>query len=216
MTIPYGNHGYRWWPPGYLVVSSQHEELPTPVLFFRTHRLLWSGLRGQVTWISNPHQFLNHMYERNTCWWFQPLWKIFVKMGIFPKVRGENKKYLKLPPRIDPKPAASGNQGIFRASWNPDWLILKDPQQKNHDSEIPVRGPWTLNVIFFKSTTVFSKDLNQQFLKEKIILIVFDFRKWEGGSLWTTQIDPLSSMDVEMWLIFTWNITSYHILDCNF
>ena len=25
-------------------------------------------------------------------WWFQPIWKIVVKMGIFPKVRGENKK----------------------------------------------------------------------------------------------------------------------------
>ena len=27
-------------------------------------------------------------------WWFQPIWKILVKMGIFPKVRGENKKHL--------------------------------------------------------------------------------------------------------------------------
>ncbi len=33
-------------------------------------------------------------------WWFQPLWKIFVKMGIFPNFWGENKKYLKPPPSI--------------------------------------------------------------------------------------------------------------------
>ena len=32
-------------------------------------------------------------------WWFQPSWKIWVKMGIFPKFRGENEKYFKPPPR---------------------------------------------------------------------------------------------------------------------
>ena len=33
-------------------------------------------------------------------WWLnQPIWKIlFVKMGIFPKDRGENKQFLKPPP----------------------------------------------------------------------------------------------------------------------
>ena len=35
---------------------------------------------------------------RSSSWWFQPLWKILVKMGIFPKFRGENKTYLKPPP----------------------------------------------------------------------------------------------------------------------
>ena len=29
-----------------------------------------------------------------TGWWFQPIWKILVKLEIFPKVRGENEKYL--------------------------------------------------------------------------------------------------------------------------
>ena len=33
-------------------------------------------------------------------WWFQPIWKIWVKIGIFPKGSGWNfKKYLKPPPR---------------------------------------------------------------------------------------------------------------------
>ena len=31
-------------------------------------------------------------------WWFQPIWKILVKMGIFPNVRDGNKKDLKPPP----------------------------------------------------------------------------------------------------------------------
>ena len=32
-------------------------------------------------------------------WWFQPLWRIFVKLDHFPNFRGENKKCLKPPPR---------------------------------------------------------------------------------------------------------------------
>ncbi len=31
-------------------------------------------------------------------WWFQPIWKILVKLDHFPRDRGENKKYLKPPP----------------------------------------------------------------------------------------------------------------------
>ena len=34
-----------------------------------------------------------------TSWWFQPIFKILVKLDHFPKDRGENKKYLKPPPR---------------------------------------------------------------------------------------------------------------------
>ena len=33
----------------------------------------------------------------SSSWWFQPIWKILVKMGIFPN-RDDNKKYLKPPP----------------------------------------------------------------------------------------------------------------------
>ena len=31
---------------------------------------------------------------KKTGWWFQTIWKILVKMGIFPKFRVENKTYL--------------------------------------------------------------------------------------------------------------------------
>ena len=32
-------------------------------------------------------------------WWFQPIWKILVKLDHFPRDRDENNKYLKPPPR---------------------------------------------------------------------------------------------------------------------
>ena len=35
-----------------------------------------------------------------TSWWFQPIWKILVKLDHFPNFRGENKKSLKPPPSI--------------------------------------------------------------------------------------------------------------------
>ena len=43
--------------------------------------------------VENPYlpYFNDHVIAS---WWFQPLWKILVKMGIFPKFRGEHKKYL--------------------------------------------------------------------------------------------------------------------------
>ena len=34
-----------------------------------------------------------HLY--NTSWWFQPIWKIFVKLDHFPKFRGEHEKKMK-------------------------------------------------------------------------------------------------------------------------
>ena len=38
--------------------------------------------------------------KSSTGWWFQPIWKILVKLGNFPNFRGENKKYLKPPRRV--------------------------------------------------------------------------------------------------------------------
>ena len=43
--------------------------------------------------------FLLLVDRRVTGWWLnQPIWKIWVKLDHFPKVRGEHKKYLKPPP----------------------------------------------------------------------------------------------------------------------
>ena len=47
--------------------------------------------------VSEGHRFRRGW--KKTGWWFQSIWKISVKMGIFPNFQGENKKYLK-PPRV--------------------------------------------------------------------------------------------------------------------
>ena len=44
-------------------------------------------------------------------WWFQPNWKILVKMGIFPNFRGENKNYLKPPLSYVNNPCSKYNKG---------------------------------------------------------------------------------------------------------
>ena len=49
--------------------------------------------KKERTYHPNLHIFQVFM-QRYTSWWFQPSWKILVKMGIFPKVRGENKTCL--------------------------------------------------------------------------------------------------------------------------
>ena len=55
--------------------------------------------RGQAWSISGHNQWhLANASRWLPSWWLnQPIWKILVKMGIFPN-RGENKKYLKPPP----------------------------------------------------------------------------------------------------------------------
>ena len=59
---------------------------------------------------------LKHFRLLLTGWWFQPIWKILVKMGIFPKVRGENKTYLKPPP--------SWLLILGREMWFVFWMIM--------------------------------------------------------------------------------------------
>ena len=44
-------------------------------------------------WVSTWNFGGVYLKSNNYSWWFQPSWKIQVKMGIFPKVRGENKKH---------------------------------------------------------------------------------------------------------------------------
>ena len=46
-------------------------------------------------------------------WWFQPISKIWVKLGIFPNFWGENKQYLKPPPSFK-----KGRKLWYFNSWN--------------------------------------------------------------------------------------------------
>ena len=79
--------------------AQPEEEIPLPV----------AGLAAPKAWLVRPVELmwkhLQIMARKNDgwyCagWWLnQPLWKIFVKMGSSSLNRGENKKYLKPPPR---------------------------------------------------------------------------------------------------------------------
>ena len=65
-----------------------------------------------------------------TSWWFQPIWKIFVKLDHFPRVRDENKKYL----------------SCHHPESNP--TLRPTPRPRNHTSHIsdqthpPQAPPW--------------------------------------------------------------------------
>jgi len=37
------------------------------------------------------------VYKTSTSWWFQTIWKIFIKLDHFPKFQGESKEHLKPP-----------------------------------------------------------------------------------------------------------------------
>ena len=39
----------------------------------------------QHIWRNKTRKLNKNMEEHNTSWWFQPIWKILVKMGIFPR-----------------------------------------------------------------------------------------------------------------------------------
>ena len=65
-------------------------------------RQTWCWVNLGVNWVGDNHK-AKRMSTKKTpsSWWLnQQLWKIFVKMGIFPKVRGEHKKSLKPPPSL--------------------------------------------------------------------------------------------------------------------
>ena len=64
------------------------------------HGLFWAAL-GDHGWswkTGRSHRFL-FLKVCSSSWWLnQPIWKIWVKMGIFPNFRVKIKKYLKPPP----------------------------------------------------------------------------------------------------------------------
>ena len=64
----------------------------------------------------------NHSY---TGWWFQPIWKIFVKWEIFPKFRDENSPKI-FEERHHPGPpgkSTSSPHGI--PTWDPRFLFTQ-------------------------------------------------------------------------------------------
>ena len=55
-----------------------------------------SSSEGTSLRMPGPHK--RDEIQQWSGWWFQPIWKIWVKMGSSSPNRGENKKYLKPPP----------------------------------------------------------------------------------------------------------------------
>ena len=51
--------------------------------------LEWTGLQLKydcsMKWQRQPSKNKRHIVQKVSSWWFQPIWKILVKMGIFPK-----------------------------------------------------------------------------------------------------------------------------------
>ena len=77
------------------------------------------------TWIFNASSSIKPRYPS---WWFQPLCKILVKMGIFP-YRGENKTCLKPPPSISCHMMISPTISSRKLPWD-----LKTQRPKTHRS----------------------------------------------------------------------------------
>ena len=109
----------RWSRPHYSKVSlpTAHDELIigfTAVSCCMSSKVA-SKTRDANQWLAKPKDANQTHFDdisdkssshksihpnRTGCWLNQPIWKILVKMGIFPNFRGENRKYLKQPPRL--------------------------------------------------------------------------------------------------------------------
>ena len=80
--------------------------------------------------IHRPFLNLQTFWESIAGWWLnQPIWKIWVKMGIFPNFRDEHKKYLKPPPRLAlpfPFPWPSPNPQPS----TPRWSTCRDAEEE--------------------------------------------------------------------------------------
>ncbi len=67
---------------------------------FSSPKSVWLKFSGDISRQKNPHMFLKtpapSPKDENvqSSWWFQPIWKILVKLDHFPRDRGENRKYL--------------------------------------------------------------------------------------------------------------------------
>ena len=79
-------------------------------------------LEGSKSYLSGIATF---QHETLAGWWFQPLWKIFVKMGS----SSPNKKYLKPPPRFVFLKTSSSWHEWSRSCWNrsriPSFVLRK-------------------------------------------------------------------------------------------
>ena len=97
------------WPPKMLIFST-YSRMRQKSGNASLHKS-WTWIRNRFpsrgTKLTYPTKWEieNHYIELSlgksiSGWWFQPTWKILVKLDHFPKFRGEHKKYLKPPTRF--------------------------------------------------------------------------------------------------------------------
>ena len=122
--------------------SSNHEFSGAMLVTFREHSLLLEKhfKHIQVTLLENKKPNT----EKNTpwcqvfaVWWLnQPIWKIFVKMGVFPKFRDENKRYFEVSP-----PCLAANK-IWNSCWSPELKSTLVTSQQFGDRQVEIRSDW--------------------------------------------------------------------------
>ena len=125
--------------------------------------------------------------ESRPSWWFQPIWKILVKLDHFPRVRGENKKYVS----------------------NHHLADLKITQQKGgsamtrHDrsaKDLKNRGLHWNHCMWLSSPMAEGKENHP---KRKSVIQFVDFWSLLGGNFWKGHLNILKSANTR------WAPTSY-------
>ncbi len=66
---------------------------PFPITLQFTSLPIWNPLDIWRKQRKTSHGLLSFQFSSSTKWWFQPIWKILVKLDHFPRDRGENQKY---------------------------------------------------------------------------------------------------------------------------
>ena len=68
--------------------------LESTTTLFQDFPCLWNFFSGRLG--DQDFPFMEWIWGPYHGWWFQPIWKVWANMGIFPKVRGENKTYIRI------------------------------------------------------------------------------------------------------------------------
>ena len=74
-------------------------------------------------------------------WWFQPIWKIFVKMGSSSPNRDENKTYLKPPPSFSCLVHEKNQAFLLLPLFHP--VSIRRPSFSSSPAELPAESPST-------------------------------------------------------------------------
>ena len=124
--------------------------------------ILKDGWHHHITIPPNPEpprRGRNTLKLNYSRWWFQPIWKILVNLDHFPKVRGENKKYLschqpvnllkRLLPKVGHTPLRTAVSASF-AGWIVTWRKCFSPLWNETTRFFKLRCHWRLPYNFLR------------------------------------------------------------------